>query len=99
MKPNTPEEAIELERARVAGKLIQCNALCNPDHPTDGWMDCESSLFYFASFRYRVKPEPPRIFWINEYCNGQFCIHKSLAEAQASDPARKACFKVVEVLE
>lgn len=45
--------------AAIAGKKIQCRVIGNAV-----WCDCnDSPLFNFASYQYRIKPEP-REFWI-----------------------------------
>lgn len=107
IQPNTPDEIIELERARLRGEKIECNALVNPANEEKGWMcaynvnntrdDCR---WRFDVLRYRVAPPKPRTFWVNEYTDGRFgklCTEKP-DYIEVGRPVRRQ-IKLVEVVE
>lgn len=68
----TLAEKVAVMQACLAGATIQSKVL-TPGVVT--WNDCAGPNFNWVVYDYRVKPQPPRDIWVNEYEKGFGLAH------------------------
>jgi len=93
----TLAEKIEVMQAALDGKEIELVRVVGMSG--DNFHYTDTPMFDWASFDYRVKPEPME-FWVNVYDDFRPCLHETEDKAKtASDIGTRKTIKVREVIE
>ena len=94
---NDIDYMIAVLQAAKEGKTIQYGARRN--RGTDkNWGDASNPIWDWATYDYRVKPEPRRI-WVNMYDDHRGFAHPSREQANArAGNHRDECVEFVEVV-
>lgn len=94
---NDIDHMIAVLQAFKEGKAIQYWARCNRG-TDENWGDAPNPIWNWASYDYRVKPEPRRV-WVNVYDDYMGFAHASREQADAlAGIYRVECVEFVEVV-
>lgn len=96
---NDIDSMVTVMQAFKEGKAIQYWARCNRS-TDENWGDAPNPIWNWASYDYRVKPEPRRV-WVNMYGShstvGYAFYSRQTADAHAG-VERVECVEFVEVV-
>ena len=88
---------IAVMQAAKEGKEIQFRDRCNRG-TDDNWVDAPSPIWNWATFDYRVKPEPRRV-WVNQYPSGALADRNWRTQSEAEHAAMNSGTKQIEFVE
>lgn len=91
----TLDEQIAVMQAAKEGKPIQYRV----DIGNGKWEDCHAPAWNWTACDYRVKPNPPREFWLNIAESGVTGFYRSRESADRQPMDRIECIHLREVFD